>query len=143
MINYDTYFDTNLTTTVGMDDVNVTDDMAFHSLYQGKPWVFKGTDYDWQPELDNSGNPTGNMKLSNLEWFGPANEYPKQADVEAERVRLQALADAAKYKRQRVREYPSWEMLADAIYHQANGDDTKMNAYVAAISAIKQKYPKE
>ena len=143
MINYDTYFEQKFNTTPGMDDIDVTDAMAFHSLYQGKPWVFKGNELDWQEELDVSGNPTGNLKLSNLQWLGPDDQYPKKADVEAEKVRLQALADAAKYRRQRAKEYPSWEMLADAIYHQAKGDDTKMTAYVAAISAIKQKYPKE
>jgi hypothetical protein len=33
--------------------------------------------------------------------------------------------------------------LADALYHQSKGDETKLTAYLAKCEAVKQKYPKE
>jgi len=33
--------------------------------------------------------------------------------------------------------------FVDAMYWQARGDDTKMTAYLAAVDAVKAKYPKE
>lgn len=47
------------------------------------------------------------------------------------------------YKILRAPEYPPLSELADALYHQQNGDDTKMAAYLAKCEAVKQKYPKE
>ncbi len=56
---------------------------------------------------------------------------------------LQAQYNATEYQRKREREYPPLTDLADALYHQQNGDDTKMTAYLAKCEAVKQKYPKE
>lgn len=39
--------------------------------------------------------------------------------------------------------YPPFEVLADALFHQSNGDNTKMLAYLAAVEAVKAKYPKK
>jgi hypothetical protein len=33
-------------------------------------------------------------------------------------------------------------MLADAVYWKENGDNTKMEAYLAAVEAVKAEYPK-
>jgi len=63
--------------------------------------------------------------------------------VSTELARLKALAKATQYQRNREREYPPLTELADALYHQQNGDDTKMTAYLAKCEAVKQKYPKE
>lgn len=63
--------------------------------------------------------------------------------VNTELNRLQAEFDSKEYQRKRQREYPSLTELADALYHQQNGDDTKMTAYLAKCEAVKQKYPKE
>ena len=38
-------------------------------------------------------------------------------------------------------EYPSAGDLGDAIYHQSQGDDTKMTAYNTKVKAVKDKYP--
>ena len=38
--------------------------------------------------------------------------------------------------------YPPLADLADALYWQANGDESKMNTYLAAIAAVKQQLPK-
>jgi hypothetical protein len=47
------------------------------------------------------------------------------------------------YKRRRREEYPPIEELADAIYWADRGDKTKLDAYLAKVTAIKAKYPKE
>jgi hypothetical protein len=39
-------------------------------------------------------------------------------------------------------EYPPLGDLADAIYWQNEGDSSKMTAYLAAVEAVKVKYPK-
>ena len=46
------------------------------------------------------------------------------------------------YKALRKAEYPPVEQLGDALYWQSRGDNTKMEAYIAACQAVKQKYPK-
>jgi hypothetical protein len=46
------------------------------------------------------------------------------------------------YAEMRALEYPSAGVLADAMYWQAKGDSTKMEAYLAACEAVKRKYPK-
>lgn len=38
--------------------------------------------------------------------------------------------------------YPPLADLADALYWQAQGDDSKMAAYHAAVAAVKARYPK-
>ena len=39
-------------------------------------------------------------------------------------------------------EYPPMTDLADALYWQSKGDESKMTAYLAAVEAVKLKYPK-
>ena len=63
--------------------------------------------------------------------------------VSTELARLKAEAKATEYQRKRAPEYPPLTELADALYHQQNGDDSKMTAYLAKVEAVKQKYPKE
>jgi hypothetical protein len=46
------------------------------------------------------------------------------------------------YQRSRQPEYPPLADLADALYWQTQGDDRKMTAYLAAVNAVKTKYPK-
>ena len=56
---------------------------------------------------------------------------------------VQAYIDAHAYIAKRAPEYPPLTDLADALYHQSKGDETKMTAYLAKCEAVKQKYPKE
>lgn len=46
------------------------------------------------------------------------------------------------YARKRRPEYPPLENLADALYWQSKGDDTKMVSYLQACDEVKNKYPK-
>lgn len=63
--------------------------------------------------------------------------------VEYDEATVQSYINANAYKDLRQLEYPPLTELADALYHQQNGDDTKMTAYLAKCEAVKQKYPKE
>lgn len=73
-----------------------------------------------------------------LDWLDTEQTKPTLAEVEAE---IQKQADEL-YKEQRAAEYPPLADLADAVYWQEKGDSSKMTAYLAAVEAIKQKYPK-
>ena len=63
--------------------------------------------------------------------------------VEYNEATVQAYIDANEYKGLRQIEYPPLTDLADALYHQSKGDETKLTAYLAKCEAVKQKYPKE
>ena len=56
---------------------------------------------------------------------------------------VNAWVDPEAYKYKRAPEYPPLTDLADALYHQSKGDETKLTAYLAKCEAVKQKYPKE
>jgi hypothetical protein len=84
-----------------------------------------------------------NNTYESIEWI-PENEdpLPSREVVEAEVDRLRKEWFATEYQRLRVEEYPSAGELADAVYWQAMGDSSKMEAYIAACEAVKKKYPK-
>jgi hypothetical protein len=46
------------------------------------------------------------------------------------------------YDYKRRQEYPDLSELADAIYWQQKGDNSKMEAWVAKCDIVKTKYPK-
>jgi hypothetical protein len=95
---------------------------VLHSLRPNSKWVLRGDD---------------------LEWFDTEQTQPTDAEIATELARLQAQYDANEYQRLRVDEYPPLTDLADALYHQSKGDETKLTAYLAKCEAVKQKYPKE
>ena len=82
-------------------------------------------------------------QYEDLEWLDTNQEKPTKEELATEISRLKAQLKSTEYQRKREREYPPLTELADALYHQQNGDDTKMTAYLAKCEAVKQKYPKE
>ena len=50
---------------------------------------------------------------------------------------------AQTYAEKRRAEYPPLAALADALFWQAQGDAARMDAYLAAVAAVKAKYAKE
>lgn len=71
------------------------------------------------------------VTISDNEAFD-AEGNPVQYDMQA----VQAYIDANAYKEQRARAYPSIPDQLDLIYHQG------LDAWKAAIEAVKQEYPK-
>ncbi len=100
-----------------------------------------GGPMEWHTQVDSSGDivPT---TPKNVQLFDETVQLPHKFEIEAEVIRLQAEWEAKEYQRLRKQEYPTMDVLADALYWQQQGDNTKMNEYLAAVEAVKNKYPK-
>jgi len=99
-------------------------DKALLNLRPGAVWSMTGDDY------------TG------LEWLDTVQSKPTIEEVEQELARLQQAWTATEYQRQRAKEYPPLQDLADALYWQAQGNLQPMTDYLAACAAVKALYPK-
>jgi hypothetical protein len=88
---------------------------ALHSLRPNAQWVLRG---------------------DSLEWLDTAQTQPTEAEITAEIARLQADYEAKLYQRQRAAAYPSIQDQLDLLYHGG------MDAWKAAITAVKQEFPK-
>jgi hypothetical protein len=75
-------------------------------------------------------------------WKDEVIPQPTKEQVETRISELQAIADSMAYQSRRKQEYPPLENLADALFWQAHGDNSKMTAYLAQVAAVKDKYPK-
>lgn len=74
--------------------------------------------------------------LDGLVWLDEVNTQPTNSEVYAEIARLQAEYEANEYQRQRALAYPSITDQLDLLYHGG------MDAWKAAITAVKEEYPK-
>lgn len=110
---------------------------ALQNLIQpsNTPFGFEGNEINWNNVVD--GIPVNVHILD-----GSKPTIPTKEQHDAEVARLVAEWEAAEYQRLRAPEYPPLQDLADALYWQSQGDNTKMDAYVAAVEAVKEKYPK-
>ena len=70
-----------------------------------------------------------------IHWHG-VTDIPSDAEIQSEAARLQAEHDAKAYQRNRAAEYPPIPDQLDLLYHGG------MDAWKAAIQAVKDKYPK-
>jgi hypothetical protein len=113
---------------------------ALNNLRPNSQWSLNG-DLVWTEITNEQGVGTGKYEPFGL-IFHDNTVCPSKEELDAEVARLEAEYVSNEYQRLRKPEYPPISDLADAIYHQANGDDTKMTAYLAAVEEIKQKYPK-
>jgi hypothetical protein len=85
----------------------------------------------------------GNGKITNLNWnLNNPDSPPTVAEIEAMAVICQQDYNANVYKKERERNYPPLGDLADALYWQSKGDETKLTAYLAAVEAVKNAIPK-
>jgi hypothetical protein len=78
------------------------------------------------------------LEFDYLIWLDENTTAPTKTQVEVEIARQ----EAERYKEYRAPEYPPLADLADAVYWQSQGDESKMTAYLAAVEAVKIKYPK-
>jgi hypothetical protein len=111
-------------------------------LAPGCQFILNGNDIEWVPVLDEQGNPTGEYTTPNIQWLDNSIPFPTKEEYETESARLIAEWESLEYQRQRQPEYPPLADLADALYWQSQGDESKMTAYLAAVDAVKEKYPK-
>jgi hypothetical protein len=77
-----------------------------------------------------------------ISWIGETPNITQQ-QIDNEYATVLAEYNEQEYARKRAPEYPPLTDLADALYHQSKGDETKLTAYLAKCEAVKQKYPKE
>lgn len=110
---------------------------AIFNLAPKASWALDGPEIIWEQSDQGS-----ELVASNLTWFSPEIAIPSKEAIDAELVRLEAEFAANEYQQLRRKEYPPLSDLADAVYWQSQGDDSKMTAYLAAVEAVKQKYPK-
>jgi hypothetical protein len=82
-----------------------------------------------------------NEDIENIIWISDDN-IPKKEEIIAEKNRLILEYQKTEYQRLRQPKYPSLADLADAIYWQSKGDDSKMVAYLQACEDVKNQYPK-
>lgn len=96
---------------------------------------------EWHTEVDSNGNINATTP-KNIELFDKTVRVPTKFEIETEVLRLQEEWEAKEYQRLRRQEYPTMDILADALYWQQQGDNSKMQAYLAAVEEVKNKYPK-
>jgi len=96
-------------------------DLALMSLRPGAQFILRGNE---------------------IEWHDTEQTQPTDAEIATEITRLQADYASKLYQRNRAAEYPPFADLADALYHQSKGDETKLTAYLTKCEAVKTKYPK-
>lgn len=95
----------------------------------------------WEDVKDINGNSTGKEEPKNLIWKD-SRPLPVKLELENAIEEEKSFYQSTAYQRRRRFEYPSLEDLADALYWQSQGDSSKMTAYLAAVDAVKTKYPK-
>jgi hypothetical protein len=111
---------------------------ALLSLTPDASWALDGPEIIWEEDADNVGEYTP----KNLIWHSKNIPMPSKEQIETRINELQAIADSLAYQEQRKQEYPPLADLADALFWQANGDNSKMTSYLAQVAAVKDRYPK-
>ena len=101
--------------------INIDYAKALDSLFPTARWILVGEEY------------------SGLEWQDDILPRPSKEVLDAERERLQKIADDTEYQRKRKLEYPPVSDYLDAV---VKGDQEAIQAYIDACNEIKAKYPK-
>ena len=75
-------------------------------------------------------------------WQDTTQTMPSKEETEAmfEQIKQEWIDN--EYQRDRIHNYPPLNMLAEAIYKQYKGDNSAMEAYIAAVDEIRAKFPK-
>jgi hypothetical protein len=110
---------------------------TLQSLRPKAQWSLVGEDITWVPTPDNAGHTT-----PNFEWHDTIQIKPTKDEYLTERDIQEQLIASESYMFLRRKEYPPLADLADALYWQSQGDESKMSAYLLAVQAVKDKYPK-
>ena len=112
--------------------------IALNKLRPGAQWTLTDSHLGVKWIEDS----VGNLIPANIIWNDPS-PIPSKEELDLEIQAAELDYKNTEYQRLRRPEYPPLEQLADALYWQAQGDSSKMTSYLAAVEAVKQKYPKE
>ena len=74
---------------------------------------------------------------ADLEWLDKSQTKPTEQEIEEKLAELKYQGEINVYQEKRKLEYPNWEDQLDKIYHSG------VDAWKAAIKAIKDKHPKQ
>lgn len=74
-----------------------------------------------------------------VQWHKPAVASVTETQIATELARLQSVYTAQEYSRKRAKEYPPVTDYLDGV---VKGNQTQIDAYIAACQAVKTKYPK-
>jgi hypothetical protein len=118
------------------------DALALSNLRPGSPFVVYEGGIQYVEEKNHQGESTGRIIFKNFVWEDQNVDHPTRQEITAKVQELQNQYLKTKYQRQRQLEYPPLSDLADALYWQSQGDESKMTAYLAAVETVKAKYPK-
>lgn len=87
-------------------------------------------------KTDEDGNATDELR-DDVEIIPMTEE--ELAEVKARVAEMEAEQAATQYKQDRAREYPDFRDYLDGV---VKGDQSQIDAYIAACQAVKAKYPK-
>ena len=110
-------------------------DRAIRRLVPNAEYSISGNEIVWKYEY-------GQWTSDNFVWFLKDTPKPTKAELDQALELVHAEWNDTEYQRLRAPEYPLMSDYLDAVYWQSQGDDTKMTAYLAAVAAVKSKYPK-
>ena len=74
-----------------------------------------------------------------VQWHKPSVASVTETQIATELARLQSVYTAQEYSRKRAKEYPPVTDYLDGV---VKGNQTQIDAYIAACQAVKTKYPK-
>lgn len=81
-------------------------------------------------------------EYNTLRWFDEVQTKPTEEEIKTQLSSMENDFNSNLHQFQRQVLYPPISDLADAIYWQANGDSSKMDEYIAKVTEVKQKFPK-
>jgi hypothetical protein len=109
---------------------------AIHKLRPGAEFSLDGAEINWETDAAS-----GVTYATNVIYHTEVQPITKE---EYDAILPEVIAEEPKlYQFERSHAYPSLTELADAIYWQAQGDNTKMEAYLAKVQAVKEAFPKQ
>lgn len=114
---------------------------ALDIIRPGAEWILRGWEIIWEETKDENGADI--INTPNFEWQDRKQLKPTKQEMTSAIENAKEAWKTLEYQRLRKPEYPPLTDLADALYWQAQGDENKMKKYLAAVDAVKKKYPKE
>lgn len=108
---------------------------ALTKLRPGAEFTIDGADILWE------NNPAINQLYpKNVVWYTQTKQITKE---EYDAILPEVIDEELKpYQFERMNAYPPMTELADALYWQSKGDETKMQKYLAEVEAVKTAFPK-
>jgi len=125
-----------------LKDAAYWDAIALEELSPGSTFIVYEGGIRFVEEKTEAGELTGNIIFENFVWENNLRPHPTKEEIQTKVTELKSKYNSTEYQRLRSPEYPPLADLADALYWQAQGDNTKMTVYLAAVDAVKTKYPK-